>query len=91
MAGALYLNWGLASLVIGMLVNGILLAAVWSGIRADMLINPAAATAALMLYTEAGRSFASAADANIAFYVTFGIFYLPVLFATRAVFRRRNA
>jgi hypothetical protein len=89
MAGALYLNWGFPSLVIGMFVNGVVLSLLWTRIRPDMLINPFAAVTAMLLYVAAGRFFANALDGNLAFFVTIAIFYLPLIMLTRAVFRGR--
>jgi hypothetical protein len=90
MAGALYLNYGLLSLIIGMFVNGALLFLVWNWIATDILINPFAALTAMMLYVAAGRYFASAADGNIAFYITIFVLYLPLVLITRRPVRGRE-
>ena len=87
MAGALYLNFGFPCLIIGMFVNGALLCLIWSWVAPDILINPFAALTAMMLYVAAGRYFASAADGNIAFYVTLLVLYVPLIYATKRMFR----
>jgi hypothetical protein len=90
MAGALYLNYGMPCLIIGMFVNGGLLCLLWSWIARDILINPFAALTAMMLYVAAGRYFASAADGNIAFYITIFVLYLPLIYLTKPLFRDKG-
>jgi hypothetical protein len=86
MAGALFLNYGWTSLVIGMFGNGALLCLLWRWTARYILINPFAALTAMMLYVAAGRYFASAADGNIAFYITIFVLYLPLVYLTKPLF-----
>ena len=91
MAGAMYLNWGMVCVVVAMFLNGVLLCLFWRFMASDVLINPFAALTAMLIYVNSARFFASATDANIGFYCTILILYLPLIHFTRGWFRASSA
>jgi hypothetical protein len=91
MSGALYFNWGISCLIIGMFINGIILSFTWNIFRIHIFNNPIAAFVMMILLLESARYFESSFSGNIEFYLYIFIVFFPLFKIVNMLFYKSKS
>lgn len=88
LAATLYWNGHIPGVVLGMLINGALLAITWRLVGPRILTNPVATIVFFHLFLESLRWFEGQFDGSLAFYAYIWIVFIPAMYLVEIVLPR---